>query len=250
SAKGGYQTDGSTPGAVLSNALDFVDQSLGRMVSELRARGLLEATTIIVSAKHGQSPMQASALNRLDDGKIIDALNAAWNTDHQGGDPHATKLVAFSIDDDGMLVWLNDRSSAATSFAKSFLLSYDDPSASVDGKPVTSAGLAEVHVGSDAATVFGVSTTNERVPDVVGMAQYGIVYTGKKGKIAEHGGNHAEDRNVPILVSGPGAPHGTTVDTPVATTQIAPTILQLLGLNPHELEAVRIERTSALPLDG
>ncbi|MEA3019100.1 MAG: hypothetical protein QOI47_624, partial [Actinomycetota bacterium] len=62
SAKGGYQADGSTPGAVLTNALDFVDQSVGRMVSELHARRLFDATTIIVSAKHGQSPMQASAL--------------------------------------------------------------------------------------------------------------------------------------------------------------------------------------------
>ena len=33
----------------------------------------------------------------------------------------------------------------------------------------------------------------------------------------------------------------------VATTQIAPTILKVLGLNPHELEAVNLERTKALP---
>jgi len=32
-------------------------------------------------------------------------------------------------------------------------------------------------------------------------------------------------------------------------TQIAPTILKLLGLNPHQLKAVQIEHTKALPLD-
>jgi arylsulfatase A-like enzyme len=84
------------------------------------------------------------------------------------------------------------------------------------------------------------------VPDIIGIAQYGVVYTGHKSKIAEHGGNHTEDRNVPILLSWPGAPTGTTVSSPVETTQIAPTILKLLGLDPHELQAVQIEGTPAL----
>jgi hypothetical protein len=35
--------------------------------------------------------------------------------------------------------------------------------------------------------------------------------------------------------------------SPVATTQIAPTILALLGLNPKALDAVRIEHTQVLP---
>ena len=35
--------------------------------------------------------------------------------------------------------------------------------------------------------------------------------------------------------------------TPVETTQIAPTILALLGLDPDALQAVRIEHTQALP---
>jgi hypothetical protein len=66
------------------------------------------------------------------------------------------------------------------------------------------------------------------------------------GKIAEHGGDHTEDRNVPILVVLPGAPLGTAVTKPVETTQIAPTILELLGLNPKELIAVRVEGTQSL----
>ena len=33
----------------------------------------------------------------------------------------------------------------------------------------------------------------------------------------------------------------------VETTQIAPTILHLLGLNPNDLQAVRIEGTKTLP---
>src|SRR4029077_13645437 len=118
---GGYLADGFTPGPGLRNALNFLDESLGKMVNALQGHGLLEHTAIIVWAKHGQSPMNIAALNRIKDGTIIDALNHAWNIAHQGGNPNATPLVAFGVDDDGMILWLNDRSKIATDFAHDFL---------------------------------------------------------------------------------------------------------------------------------
>jgi Type I phosphodiesterase / nucleotide pyrophosphatase len=245
-AKGGYLADGATPGVVLTNALTFVDQSLGQMVAALGSRGLLNNTAIIISAKHGQSPMNLAALNRIDDGKIIAALNAGWNKSHQNGNPKATPLVALGTDDDGMLLWLNDRSSTATEYAKEFLTNYNDSSASVDGKKVTSAGLWQIYTGVAAAQLIGIDESDPRVPDVIGLSQYGVVYTGGTAKIAEHGGDHPEDRNVPILVTWPGATPGLNVTTPVETTQIAPTILELLGLSPDELQAVKIEGTQPL----
>jgi len=245
-AKGGYLADGATPGVVLTNALSFVDQSLGQMVAALGSRGLLSSTAIIISAKHGQSPMNLAALNRIDDGKIIAALNAGWNKAHQSGNPKATPLVALGTDDDGMLLWLNDRSSTATEYAKEFLTNYNDSSASVDGKKVTSAGLWQIYTGVAAAQLIGIDQSDPRVPDVIGLSQYGVVYTGGTAKIAEHGGDHPEDRNVPILVTWAGATPGLNVTTPVETTQIAPTILELLGLNPNELQAVKIEGTQPL----
>jgi hypothetical protein len=57
--------------------------------------------------------------------------------------------------------------------------------------------------------------------------------------------------NVPIVVAGASAVDtengGLLVNRPVETTQIAPTILRLLGLNPAALPAVRIEHTAVLP---
>jgi predicted AlkP superfamily pyrophosphatase or phosphodiesterase len=241
-AQGGYLADGFTPGVVLTNALDFVDQSLGKMVSALTNQGILSSTAIIVSAKHGQSPMNIAALNRINDGQIISALNAAWASSHA----HAKPLVALGTDDDGMLLWLNDRSSSATDFAKKFLAGYNDPTASVDGKPVSSAGLVQIYTGLAAAQLIGIAQIDPRVPDVIGIAQYGVVFTSHKAKIAEHGGDHTEDRNVPILVSWPGAVAGLNVTAPVETTQIAPTILELLGLSPTELQAVQLEGTQPL----
>jgi hypothetical protein len=112
---GGYLADGVTPGPVLAGALAYVDTQLGRFVSELAARGLTQHTAVIVSAKHGQSPTVPAQLTRIDDGAIIDALNAAWTA---AG--HAGPLVAFSVNDDGMLLWLTDRSGA--DFAARFLM--------------------------------------------------------------------------------------------------------------------------------
>ena len=58
----------------------------------------------------------------------------------------------------------------------------------------------------------------------MGVAQVGVVYTGKHGKIAEHGGANPDDLHVPLIVSG--AHIEPDVDGPtVETTQIAPTIL-------------------------
>jgi hypothetical protein len=246
---GGYLADGVTPGPLLSRALDYIDAQVGAMVAELKHSGLMSSTVIVLSAKHAQSPQEPSALTRIPDGPIVDALNAAWTAAH----PAAGDLVAFSIDDDAMLMWLNDRSAAATAFAKTFLLGHSGTGNDISGNPkaYTSSGLAQAFAGADAAAYFGVPAGDVRVPDLLGIAQHGVVYTGKQGKIAEHGGNDPQDRGVALLVSGPPLAHAHwkhVVGAPVETTQIAPTILQLLGLDPHALQAVQIEHTKALPL--
>jgi hypothetical protein len=244
---GGYLADGVTPGPLLSRALDFVNAQVGRMTAELKARHLDHSTVIILSAKHGQSPDTPSALTRIPDGPIVDALDAAWHSAHPSGvDP----LVAFSVDDDGILMWLNDRSDAATAFAKQFLLDHSGTGNDINGHPTsyTASGLSQVFAGADAARYFGVPAGDARVPDVFGISQYGVVYTGKQGKIAEHGGANPQDRDVPLVVSGATVRHHQVIGGAVETTQIAPTILELLGLDPNALQAVRIEHTGLLPL--
>jgi hypothetical protein len=242
---GGYLPGGTVPGPLLTRALSYVNAEIGAMVARLRARGLADSTAIIISAKHGQSPTDPGALARVPDGPIIDAINAAWKAAHKG----AGDLVIFSTDDDVMQLWLSDRSQAAADFAKSYLLAHSAAGNSVNGNPVTvsASGLKAVYAGAASAAFFGVPAGDPRHPDVLGIVQHGVVYTGGKGKIAEHGGDDPQDRNVPILVVLPGLRDGRVIRATVETTQIAPTILALLGLNPRELAAVRIEHTRVLP---
>jgi hypothetical protein len=244
---GGYLAGGATPGPLLARALDFIDGQVGAMLAELRARHLDRSTAVILSAKHGQSPQDPARLTRIPDGPILDALDAAWAAAH----PAATApLVAGSVNDDGMVIWLSDRSEAAADFAKAFLLGHSGTGNDIGGqpKPYTSSGLARVLAGEATADYFDVRPGDPRVPDLFGISQVGVVYTGKQAKIAEHGGANPQDRDVPLVVSGAGVDRHEVDDSRVETTRIAPTILRLLGLDPDALRAVRIEHTRTLPL--
>jgi arylsulfatase A-like enzyme len=64
--------------------------------------------------------------------------------------------------------------------------------------------------------------------------------------IADHGGFAHDDTNVVMLVTNPHF-SSQTVSSQTTTAQVAPTILQALGLDPSALDAVRIEGTAILP---
>ena len=245
--RGGYLADGVTPGPLLTRALDYINDSVARMREAIADRHLQDSTTIILSAKHGQSPQNPAQLTRINDGTILTALDTAWQTAHP---TDTTPLVAFAVDDDGMLIWLNDRSAAATSFARTFLLAQSGIGNDINGSPKAymRSGLRTVYAGEAAADFMHVKPGDPRVPDVIGIAQVGSVYTGKMAKIAEHGGDNPDDRDVALVVSGGSVDtHEVEIGT-VETTQIAPTILSLLGIDPRSLQAVRIEGTAPLPV--
>src|SRR6266700_1957835 len=148
-----------------------------------------------------------------------------------------------------MQLWLSDRSPAAAGFVQNYLAAHAAAGNDINGNPITvpASGLTTVYAGAAAAAYFGVPGSDPRHPDIFGIDQHGVVYTGGKSKIAEHGGADRQDRNVPILVAAPGQGNGHVVAAPVETTQIAPSILELLGLDPGSLQAIRIEHTKALP---
>ena len=243
---GGYLPGTRTPGPLLTKALTFVNNDVGSLVARLHKDGLASSTTIILSAKHGQSPVDPTQLTRIDDSRIVDGIDKAWAATH----PKNTSLVAQALDDDGMLLWLSDNSKAANSFVKSYLLAHPATGNTATGgsRTLPSSGLTKVYAGAGAAAYFGVSQADPRHPDVVGIARQGVVYTGGTKKIAEHGGDSGDDRNVPVVVTGAAEKgHRRSIGAAVETTQIAPTILSLLGFNPRQLQAVDIEHTRVLP---
>src|SRR5215471_15547389 len=225
---GGYLDAEATPTANLAGALAHTDASLGKMVAELRKQGLYDTTLIIVTAKHGQSPIDHSLLRTL----------TAVNSGPLG--PISTRPSAILsadaaqvTEDDIALVWLK---SSATTAADVTLLQAND----------TAAAIQTIFSGPTIDAMFGDPATDSRVPDIVVQPHPGVIYTKSKSKIAEHGGFAEDDTHVGLLLSIPSL-HPGIVDSKVETRLVAPTILKLLGLDPGLLQAVHIEHTQVLP---
>ncbi|HEY2631879.1 MAG TPA: hypothetical protein VGI26_05815, partial [Solirubrobacteraceae bacterium] len=168
----------------------------------------------------------------------------AWEAAHPG----AGALIVAGTDDDAWQSYLSNTSQKAADFVKDYLWSHSATGIAYDGSTRTLAhsGLAQIYAGRDAARYFGVPSSDPRHPDVWGVVQVGVVYTGGT-KIAEHGGANPADRDVPIVVYAPHVVGPGIYHSWVETTQIAPTILDLLGLDPNALQAVRMEGTQVLP---
>ena len=116
-------------------------------------------------------------------------------------------------------------------------------------------GLGQIFYGASLETMFhapgvpgqfGGTGGDPRTPDIIVQPNVGVVYTGSTKKQAEHGGFAHDDTNVMLLVSKPDF-EASTVTSFVETTQVAPTILQALGLPPSDLDAVQKEGTPVLP---
>src|SRR5215469_15240991 len=177
----GYLPGTTTPGPLLSGALDYVDAQLHRMVDTIQTDGLQSSTAIIVTAKHGQSPQDPLLLKRIDDGPIIAAINAAWTK--QTGDQ--TDLIVAGTDDDLWQSYLSVKTQAAADFVKNYLWNHDAQAVlyNNDGvdrgtEQVAHSGLAQIYAGQEAADFFGVPYSEPRYPDVFGRVQVGVVYTG------------------------------------------------------------------------
>ncbi len=216
---GGYLDGKGTPSFLVSDALDHTDASIGRILDALQAHGLTDSTYVIVTAKHGQAPVDPSKLSIVSPGIIPGLVEPI------------THVLQATLDD-AALIWVEDPTLAGA--AVEVLLANQ-----VD------ASIQEVWFGESLKLRFPGPETDPRTPDIIVLGQPGTIYT-TSSKIGEHGGFTDQDLHVPLVISNPRLP-AQTLRTPVQTTQIAPTILQLLGLNPFALQAVVIERTRVLP---
>ena len=227
---GGYVDALGTPSDSLFAEIQYVDGAIGQFVSELTKQGLLDSTLIIVSAKHGQSAIDPNRVLRIPaDAPSDEPPSQVLSPSGVGpGLP-----VAQADEDDISMLWLTDQSqtesAVATLAANESLL-----------------GQGEIFSGPSLTLQFNDPLTDSRTPDIIVAPNVGVVYTGGKGKVSEHGGFAYDDRNVLLIVSNPSY-KASTFNDQVETRQIAPTIVKALGLDPNLLSAVRSEHTETLP---
>jgi hypothetical protein len=233
---GGYEPGSTSASPIftpqLKKAIQFVDNSIGAMVNELRAKGVLATTTIIITAKHGQSPIDPSKLALIGHAEVTVLNNAGV-------------FPAMVTDDDVALIWMNPAHRVADT-AKGVAALKASMSA---GNP---ARIQTLLSGPALAAQFGNPATDPRTPDIIIQPIPGTIYSHSTGKVMEHGGFAEDDTHVAMLtVNGANVvnntPVGTTITQPVRTYQVAPTILSDLGLNPNQLDSVRTEGIQVLP---
>jgi hypothetical protein len=217
--KGGYTDVLGTPGQGLASELEFIDQSVGRFVRELKAQRLFDSTLIIISAKHGQSPIDGSKRRGIG-----------------GGQPAATigSADAFDISDDGSLIWLTD-----PSLTPAVVATLSTPANQ------QTLGIQEIFAGQSLRNKFDNPGADPRTPDIILKVNTGVIFTGGS-KLSEHGGFNEDDIHTALLVSLPSLEHAV-VKSAVSNQQVAPTIIEALGLDPNDLEAVRKEQIAPLP---
>ena len=214
---GGYRDAAGTPGNALAEQIAFVDNAIGSMISELKAQDIYDRTLVIISAKHGQSPIDPNLRQAVSDAPY-----------------KMTPGYAFHVADDEALVWLSpDKQADDYEAAESYL----------------KANKATLRIKSlldrdELVRYYQDPRTDARTPDFFAVTEKGVIYTGGT-KLAEHGGVADDDRHVALLVSAPDI-GGQVIDDRVETQQIAPTILSVLGISPWELDGVRRERTRVL----
>ena len=207
---GGYLDSTGTPSTSLLGEIRFVDASIGKFVAELTKQGLLQSTLIIITAKHGQSPIDPAAVLRI----------PADNSALQPPSAILGNLVAQADEDDISLLWLTDETQTAAAVK-------------MLEKNLTTIGGGEIFAGNALSLFFNSPTVDSRSPDIMLVPAVGVTYTGGKKKVSEHGGFSNDDTNVIMLVSNPSIPAGTWT-APVKTQQVAQTIVQIL-LPPRQL---------------
>ncbi|WP_321962836.1 alkaline phosphatase family protein [Paraburkholderia sp. J7] len=250
---GGYLDADFTPGPQVAAAITYLDNSLGRVVQELKQRNLYATTLIIVTAKHGQSPTDHSKLVKNGDTltKLLEANNYLDSTGNFGqnntksgnlNDGTGLSGTGMVQTDDVGLIWLRDQSQKdAVVKTLQANLSCNAPGICADGPQ------AYILTGDRLADWFG-NPSNGRTPDIIVQPNPGVIYTSSTAKDEEHGGNAPDDSHLGLVVSFPGIHHaGRTDDHYVFTTQVAPTILSALDVDPHLLHAVQLEGTHRLP---
>jgi hypothetical protein len=235
---GGYLDGAGTPTAVLSYGLQQTDNALKAMINALKSQHIFDSTLIIVTAKHGQSPINPLETNKPGHFADLVAALPGAATDPAAiaianANACATGPCGFVQDDDIALVWLQDQSQ--TPAVAAYLNSH-----------AKELFIEEVLAGDELQLKFNNSLNDPATPDILVQPIYGTIYTGSSKKNAEHGGFSFGDTNVGLLVSNP-ALNSQTVKSPVATSQVAPSILKSLGIDSSQLQAVQEEHTAVLP---
>ena len=198
---GGYLDAIGTPSPLLLGEIEFVDNAIGKFVAELKNNGLYDSTLIIITAKHGQSPIDSVRYTGITAAGPV-TTSPATILDNIGCIPSSESpsnpTGIGPTEDDVSMIWLNSNCTAED--AVSTLEKQSPASANI-------AGIGEIFSGPAIRQLFNAPglppDADPRTPDILVTPNIGVTYSGSTKKQAEHGGFSHDDVNVMILLSNP-----------------------------------------------
>lgn len=232
-ASGGYKNAAALPSVELLKEIKYVDTAIGLIVNALKDAGIYDDTLLIITAKHGESPIDPTRY--VADGANTPATLLGNRIPYSESPLNPTGIGA--TEDDVSVLWLK-KGASVTAAVK--LLEQD----------ATEIGLGEIYYGPTLALNYNVGGLepgeDPRTPDIIVTPNDGVTYSSSTAMIGDHGGFAHDDTNVILLVANPTFT-AQTVSATTTTRQVAPTIVQALGLDPTALDAVKAEGTPVLP---
>jgi Type I phosphodiesterase / nucleotide pyrophosphatase len=231
-ATGGYKNAAASPGPELLQEIEYVDTAIGDIISALKTNGIYNNTLIIITAKHGESPIDPTRY--VADGTDTPATLLGDLIPYSESPLNTTGIGA--TEDDVSVLWLKKGVTVETAVE---ILEAD----------AAEIGLGEILYSGTLAPNYNVggwsAGDDSRTPDIIVTPNIGVTYSSSTAMIGDHGGFAHDDTNVVLLVANPSFT-AQTVSAETATIQVAPTIVSALGLNPNLLEAVQQEGTPVL----
>jgi hypothetical protein len=231
---GGYKNAAALPSTRLLGEIEYVDTAIGIIVDALKAAGIYDNTLLVITAKHGDSPIDPTRY--VADGTGTPATVLAMHNMIPYSESPLNSTGIGATEDDVSVLWLKKGASVSTAVK---LLESD----------ATAIGMGEIFYGPSVAVNYNVGGLgpgeDPRTPDIIVTPNVGVTYSSSTSMIGDHGGFGHDDTNVLLLVENPSFT-AQTVSALAATRQVAPTIVQALGLDPTLLDAVQQEGTPVL----
>jgi hypothetical protein len=224
----GHVNGGVLDGHGVVTLMQAFDRDLAMLQDAYRRAGVLDRTLFVLMADHGMMPLD----NKVSDTALTDAASKAGTS------------VVWQSFSSGAYLWVKDASRAGQA-AKNIAALRTPHVQSVYVKGRTKTGFSYIRTssakrlhaaGTEAANQYLLNTfAGPNGPDVVVLftEHAGSEPGGQAGWKADHGGTSWRSQHIPLVLSGPGVRSGVQSSAPARLIDVAPTVLQAMGV-PHQ----------------
>jgi hypothetical protein len=209
------------------------DSDLAMLQDAYRKAGVLNRTLFVLMADHGMMPL----------------LHKVPNTEIEGAVTKAGTGIIADAYTSGAFLWLKNESRAAAAAANIANL-HNPYIQSVYARVRTSKGyvyqratsskLLKTQAVEGANQYLLRSFNGSNAPDLVVVFTEGVGSEpgGQAGWKADHGGTSWQSQHLPLFISGPGVRAGHVSTYPARLIDIAPTVLQLMGISRGKMQGI------------